>query len=123
MKTDIWHIDQVVRFIFNNKTYRNIEGMIMDQDRRSCNTHMAYLSACIDSLNTHITSLDSNVDTIKTEIWPIQQGILDCSSRTSAVERNTRNETAHGGNIIADINQYLCKYTKLPPPKCQPQMP
>lgn len=108
-------------FNFNKKTYRNIEETIMDNNRRSHNSHMAHLSACITSLNTHITSLYSNVDTIKTEIWPIWQCIFGCYSRTSSVERNMRNETAHGGNIIADINQDLCENTNLPPPKCQPQ--
>src|SRR5699024_8448435 len=48
-----------------------------------------------------IAKLNSNLDTLNTNLWPIRQAVLE--GDTSIAARNTRNETAHGGNVIADV--------------------
>lgn len=81
-------------FDFEHRIFGNIEGIIMEKDRRC-------LAAQNERQNWDIAQLKANNNTAKMEIWPIRQGVLDGHSSTS--ERNFLNEIAHGGNVLADI--------------------
>lgn len=82
-------------FDHEHKIFGNAEGLIMEKDRRS-------LAGQSERQNGDIAQLKESMNTIKMmDIWPIRQGVLDGRSSTS--ERNFRNETAHGGGILTDI--------------------
>lgn len=69
-------------FDHEHKIFGNAEGLIMKKDRRS-------LAGQSERQNGDFAQLKESMNTIKMmDIWP---------------ERNFRNETAHGGGILTDI--------------------
>lgn len=82
-------------FDCENKVFGNMEEVVMETDKTS-------IASQIEEQKRHIMNLNVKLDTTaRSDISPIRQGVLD--GNTSIVDRNIRNETAHGGNILVDI--------------------
>lgn len=77
-----------------NKIFGNKDGITMEKDRRS-------LAGQVEEQNQRILDLSTKLDTAHSDIWPIRQSILD--GETDIADRNTRNETAYGGHLLADV--------------------